>query len=189
MYVYARVNKETLRCIREKKSVSFDYITRMTNLPQEKVALWEDESSGKYPTIKQAKAIAKCYRIPFAGLYMNFSDINVKHLPPMRNLRTLPNTTVDDSALNLAIADIMSARELLIESKMMLLQNINPHIRLLNRIAVRYTRTQSPDDNRKETISCVNSLTSAVATTSSLTLQFRKNPAPSTSMAECAGST
>lgn len=124
MYVYARINKETMRCIREKKSVSFDYITRMTNFPQEKVALWEDESSGKYPTIKQAKTIAKCYRIPFAGLYMNFSDINVKHLPQMRNLRTLPNTTVDDSALNLAIADIMSARELLIESKIMLKESV-----------------------------------------------------------------
>ena len=117
MYIYARINKETMRCIRERKSVSFDYITRMTKFPEAKIALWEDESSGKFPTINQAKAIAKCYRIPFAGLYMNFSDINVKHLPQMRNLRTLPDTSVDNSALNLAIADVLSARELLIESK------------------------------------------------------------------------
>lgn len=100
-----------------KKAVSFDYITRMTKFPEEKVALWEDEHSGKFPTINQAKAIAKCYRIPFAGLYMNFSDINVKHLPQMRNLRTLPDASIDNSALNLAMADILSARELLIESK------------------------------------------------------------------------
>lgn len=75
MYIYARINKETLRCISEKKAVSFDYITRITKFPEAKVALWEDGNSGKFPTINQAKAIAKCYRIPFAGLYMNFSDI------------------------------------------------------------------------------------------------------------------
>ena len=88
------------------------------------VTQWEDEASGKFPTINQAKALAKCYRIPFAGLYMNFSDINVKHLPQMRNLRTLPDASVDNSALNLAIADILSARELLIESKKALKETI-----------------------------------------------------------------
>ena len=117
MYIYAHINKETLRCIREKKAVSFDYITRITKFPEAKVVLWEDGNSGKFPTINQAKAIAKCYRIPFAGLYMNFSDINVKHLPQMRNLRTLPDASIDNSALNLVIADILSARELLLESK------------------------------------------------------------------------
>lgn len=79
MHIYARINKETMRCIREKKAVSFDYVTRMTKFPEAKVTQWEDEASGKFPTINQAKALAKCYRIPFAGLYMNFSDINVKH--------------------------------------------------------------------------------------------------------------
>lgn len=72
MHIYARINKETMRCIREKKAVSFDYVTRMTKFPEAKVTQWEDEASGKFPTINQAKALAKCYRIPFAGLYMNF---------------------------------------------------------------------------------------------------------------------
>jgi len=124
MYIYARINKETLRYIREKKAVSFDYIARTTKFPESKVTLWEDESSGKFPTINQAKSIAKCYRIPFAGLYMNYSDINVKHLPQMRNLRTLPNAAVDNSALNLAVADLLSARELLIESKNVLKETV-----------------------------------------------------------------
>lgn len=124
MYIYAHINKETLRCIRKQKAVSFDYITRMTKFPETKVVLWEDESSDKFPTINQAKAIAKCYRIPFAGLYMNFSDINLKHLPQMRNLRTLPGATTDDSALNLAIADVLNARELLLESKKALRESI-----------------------------------------------------------------
>ena len=33
----------------------------------------------------------------------------------MRNLRTLPDAVVDNSALNLAISDILSARDLLLE--------------------------------------------------------------------------
>lgn len=124
MYTYARINKETLKFIREKKAVSFEYVTRITKFSEEKVALWEDDSSEKFPTINQAKAIAKCYRVPFAGLYMNCSDIDIKHLPQMRNLRTLPGATVDNSALNLAISDILSARELLIDSKQTLKESI-----------------------------------------------------------------
>ena len=117
MYIYARINKDTLRFIREKKAISFDYVTRITKFKEEKIVLWENDESGKFPTINQAKSIAKCYRIPFAGLYMNASDINVKHLPQMRNLRTLPDAVVDNSALNLAISDILSARDLLLESR------------------------------------------------------------------------
>lgn len=124
MYIYAHINKETLQFIREKKIVSFDYVNRITKLSKSKILEWEDLSSSKFPTIKQAKTIAKCYRIPFAGLYMNSDDINAKHLPQMRNLRTLPDASIDNSALNLAIADILNARELLIESRATLKENI-----------------------------------------------------------------
>ena len=117
MYIYAKINKDTLKYIREKKGISFDYISRTVNFTQERITVWEDTSSDKIPTINQAKAIAKCYRIPFAGLYMNAEDINVHHLPSMRNLRTLPDSVIDNSALNLAIDDILSARDLLMESK------------------------------------------------------------------------
>ena len=37
MHIYARINKEAMRCIREKKAVSFDYVTRMTKFPEAKV--------------------------------------------------------------------------------------------------------------------------------------------------------
>lgn len=117
MYIYAHINKNTLRFVREQKAISFDYVTRITKFKEDKLTLWESNDSGKFPTINQAKTIAKCYRIPFAGLYMNAQDINIKHLPKMRNLRSLPNAIVDNSALNLAIADVLSARELLLESK------------------------------------------------------------------------
>lgn len=124
MYIYARINKNTLRFVREQKAISFDYVTRITKFKEDKLSLWENGDSDKFPTINQAKAIAKCYRIPFAGLYMNASDINIKHLPQMRNLRTLPDAMVDNSALNLAIADVLSARELLLESKKALKETV-----------------------------------------------------------------
>ena len=117
MYTYAKINKETLKFIRETKQLSFEYIERITKFPEEKILLWEDDSSQKYPTINQAKIIAKCYRVPFAGLYMNSYDIDIKHLPPLRNLRTLPEPIIDNSAINLAIIDVLSARDLLMESQ------------------------------------------------------------------------
>lgn len=36
MHIYARINKNTLKYIREKKAVSFDYIEKITKFSQEK---------------------------------------------------------------------------------------------------------------------------------------------------------
>ena len=38
MYIYARINKNTLKYIREKKAVSFDYIEKITKFSQEKIS-------------------------------------------------------------------------------------------------------------------------------------------------------
>lgn len=126
MYVYARINKETMKFIRETKAITLDYVSRITKYSSSKIELWENSGTDKFPTINQAKSIAKCYRVPFAGLYMNANDINIKHLPKVRNLRTLPDTTLDNSALNLAIIDVLSARDLLIDSKIALHENMSP---------------------------------------------------------------
>lgn len=126
MYVYARINKETIKFIRETKAITLDYVSRITKYPSSKIEIWENSDAEKYPTINQAKAIAKCYRVPFAGLYMNANDINIRHLPKVRNLRTLPDTTLDNSALNLAMIDVLSARDLLIDSKIALHENMSP---------------------------------------------------------------
>ena len=71
----------------------------------------------KFPTITKQKVLRNVTIFRFAGLYMNAEDINIKHLPKLHNLRTMPDAVIDNSALNLAIADVMEARELLIESK------------------------------------------------------------------------
>ena len=60
MYIYARINKNTLRFVREQKAISFDYVTRITKFKEDKLSLWENGDSDKFPTINQAKAIAKC---------------------------------------------------------------------------------------------------------------------------------
>ena len=122
--VYAKVNKETLRFIRDKKQVSFDYIERIAKFPEAKVTLWEDETSDKLPTIRQAKELAKCYRVPFAGFYMNSADINVKHSPRLINKRTMIGAVADDSAVNLALLDLINERDFYIETKEILRETI-----------------------------------------------------------------
>lgn len=49
MYIYARINKDTLRFIREKKAISFDYVTRITKFKEEKIVLWEMMNQGSFP--------------------------------------------------------------------------------------------------------------------------------------------
>ena len=117
MAIYAKINKDTLLFIRLQKQISFNYIERIAKFDEEKMSCWEDLTSKKFPTINQAKTLARCYHVPFAGFYMNSSDINIKRLPVMRNLRTLQWADVDNTALNLAILDLMDYRELLVVSK------------------------------------------------------------------------
>ena len=58
-YVYARVNKHTLKFIRTQRNISFEYITRISKFTRDKVEQWENIESDKWPTINQAKALAK----------------------------------------------------------------------------------------------------------------------------------
>lgn len=117
MLIYAKINKSTLEFIRDRLQVSYEYIERMTAFPQQKISIWEDVNAEKWPTINQAKALAKCYHVPFAGLYMNAADINVRHLPTLRNMRTTVDAITDESAVNLAVWDLLCARDFFVEAK------------------------------------------------------------------------
>ncbi len=110
-YVYAKINKHSLRFIREQKCVSRDYIVQALKLKAEKFNSWEDPSCDVLPTINQAKNVAKCLRVPFAGLYMNPADILIKRPPARLDLRTLPNHNFDDSGTNLAVVDLIQIRD------------------------------------------------------------------------------
>ena len=119
-YEYALINKDTLRFIREAKHISSDYIERVAKVKADKLSVWEDPACENYPTINQAKALAKCYRIPFAGLYMDKEDINVNHLPEIINRRTMFGAASDDSAVNLALIDLLNERDFYLGTKELL---------------------------------------------------------------------
>ncbi len=122
--VYAKINKETLSFIRETKKITFDYIEQSTKINRDKVLLWENLDSDKYPTINQAKNLAKCYRVPFAGLYMNSANVNINHLPLIVNKRTVLNRVDNETAINLALIDLLNDRDSYVEAKEMLGESI-----------------------------------------------------------------
>lgn len=121
----ALINKATLKKIRERKGVSYEFVILKTKFKQEKIKAWEDCSSTTHPTINQAKTLAKCYRVPFAGLYMRPEDINIRPLPTVKNMRTLfGESIIDESSLNLAIIGLLNVRDLLINTKKKLKEQI-----------------------------------------------------------------
>lgn len=124
-YVYAKINKATLAYICNSKGVTTNFIVDRTKLPAEKLQLWLDTTTDKLPTIRQAKAVAKCIHVPFAGLYMNPNDIPLKRIPNVRNMRTLVGAySDDDSALNIAMLDVLLERDFLINANSELNQDI-----------------------------------------------------------------
>ena len=116
--VRALINKETLRLIREKTQVSFEYLSRSTGQEIAVLKEWEDAGNPTLlPTIPQAKALAYSLRVPFAGLYMPSSLIPIPSLPSLHNKRSISGgTIIDNSRLNLAIIDILREREYLIKT-------------------------------------------------------------------------
>lgn len=116
-YTYALINKSTLSHICTGKKVSPEYVISKTNLIPSKVHLWMNPDDPTLPTINQAKAIASCLHIPFAGLYMNPEDVKLKSIPSVKNYRTLYGTsTSDNSAINIAMLDLLDERDFLIET-------------------------------------------------------------------------
>lgn len=113
----ALINKETLVHICTSKQVSSNYLVSKGKFKAERLSRWLDTADKLLPTIKQAKTLASCLHIPFAGLYMNPTDIPLKRIPSFRNMRTVwgaPNS--DDSALNIAMIDLLNEREFLLET-------------------------------------------------------------------------
>ena len=115
MAIYALINKDVLPFICTGKRVTKEYICSATKLKKDSVDKWLDVTDPALPTILQAKKLAKCLHIPFAGLYMNTKDINIKSIPAIRNYRTLDGAlSIDDSSLNIAIGDVLQERDFLI---------------------------------------------------------------------------
>ena len=67
----ANINKETIVFICEQIGVTTAFLAKKTGVSEDKVGSWLDVSNESYPTINQAKTLAKALKVPFAGLYMN----------------------------------------------------------------------------------------------------------------------
>jgi Zn-dependent peptidase ImmA (M78 family) len=114
----ALINKETLAFICSQIGVTSKYLASKASLPEDKVALWLDINNNTLPTIIQAKEVAKALQIPFASLYMDNKHIVVDKLPPITSLRTIiSGKNFDDSALNIAIADLIRSRDFLLSAE------------------------------------------------------------------------
>lgn len=114
LYTYALINKETLSFICDKKSVSNEYIAKKTKLTTEKIKSFLSTDNTSLPTIKQAKLIATCLHISFAAMYMKKDNIPIKEIPRLKNLRTFQvGDDNDDSALNIAMIDIILKKDFL----------------------------------------------------------------------------
>jgi Zn-dependent peptidase ImmA (M78 family) len=115
-YMYAMINKETLAHICTKKKVSNQFIINRTKFKTDKLEKWLDPTDDSLPTVNQAKCIATCLHIPFAALYMNPQDIPVREIPSIKNMRVLyGEQTSDNSALNIAMIDLIIERQYLNE--------------------------------------------------------------------------
>lgn len=116
-YIYAQINKNTLAYIFEGKKVSRDYVVSKTGIKSNKLDRWLNTQDVLFPTINQAKSIANCLHIPFAGFYMNPEHVKLKSIPSVKNYRTLyGGVALDDSAINIAMMDLLRERDFLLES-------------------------------------------------------------------------
>lgn len=112
----AKINCATLKYIRESTKASFDYIEKKTQYTRDRILAWEDDTNPDCPTLNQAKELAACLHVPFAGLYMEAKNIPDNQLPNLRNMRKIQLGFInDDSALNLAIIDIIRERSLYLD--------------------------------------------------------------------------
>lgn len=112
---YAIINKETLMMILQKKKISNEYVLSKTKLKEDKYNKWIDVNTSLLPTVNQAKVIAACIHVPFAGLYMNPDNVPYKSIPSIKNKRSLFGTeVVDESAVNIAIVDLLQELDFLI---------------------------------------------------------------------------
>ena len=116
-YIYAKINKNTLAYIFEGKKVSKDYVASKAGVNADKLDKWLNIADTLFPTINQAKSIAACLHIPFAGFYMEPKHVKLKSIPNVKNYRTLyGGIEMDDSAVNIAMIDLVRERDFLLDS-------------------------------------------------------------------------
>jgi Zn-dependent peptidase ImmA (M78 family) len=110
----ALITPQVLIWARERLDLSLEDASVYLKIKPEVLKTWEEGS--KYPTINQAKNIAKKYKIPYVFFYLPEPPKNIK-LPKNQDYRTLSNQPVRTFSVELKalLFDIMQRREAMIQ--------------------------------------------------------------------------
>lgn len=110
----AIVTPEVLQWARSLDRITVDEIARKLKVDVAKVEAWE--SGNEYPTLLQAKNLAKQYRIPFAYLYLPDTPQKTKRLEKV-DYRTFGNWGVNDMSREMRwfLRDVEDRRDTMIE--------------------------------------------------------------------------
>ncbi|MDR2351783.1 MAG: ImmA/IrrE family metallo-endopeptidase [Deltaproteobacteria bacterium] len=117
---YAKINKETFSYICEKSEVTSEFLAQKTHIPQKKIDQFKIPENNIYPTIRQAKKLAKILLLPFAALYLKKENIDPKFFGKKINLkkRTIANgISIDKNSLNLVSIELIRAKEFLLATE------------------------------------------------------------------------
>lgn len=116
MFQLALINGATLKRLRVIRGVSEDFLAAKARIPITKLNSWEDGATDDYPTINQAESMANVLLCPLAGLYLEPNKLKETRKPPISNKRIGYNPSrSDDSALNLAVEELLLRREDILE--------------------------------------------------------------------------
>jgi hypothetical protein len=116
----ALINKETFFIICSKKGASPAFLADAAGCNESDVKEWLEISNTRRPTFIQAKKMAEKLHIPLAGMYMRPTDVEkkLKSIKPLVDRRSVNEEFYGDvSSLNIAISDLLTARDFLITWK------------------------------------------------------------------------
>ena len=110
----ALITPQILIWARERLDLSLRDASEYLKFDMDKLKSWEDGS--KYPTISQAKKIAKKYKIPYVFFFLPEPPKNIK-LPKNQDYRTINNQPISKFSVELKslLFDIMQRREAMIQ--------------------------------------------------------------------------
>jgi len=110
----ALINPNILIWARERLDLSLAEASEYLKIKSEALKAWED--GNRHPTILQAKAVAKKYKIPYVFFFLPEPPKNIK-LPKNQDYRTFSNQPIKTFSIELKtfLFDIMQRREAMIQ--------------------------------------------------------------------------
>lgn len=121
----AKITPKVLKWARGVCNLPLEVAAKKASVPEEKLAGWE--TGQDFPTVNQARSLAKIYKVPLISLWLNEPPPDYKP-PKMRDFRRLPGSSLGHFSYNLAISirDSSIKRDLAIEMAQNLNRNVKP---------------------------------------------------------------